>query len=136
MRGLAVGLPLLLIAVVASAPGSVRARVQGNPESAKIKNPVAATPESIAAGAPLFRRHCAVCHGLKGDGGLGDDNNPPAPNLVDSEWRRGSSDGEIFSNIKDGVMPELYMGPWGDQIKDEDIWNIVNYVRSLAKKQQ
>jgi mono/diheme cytochrome c family protein len=26
------------------------------------------------------------------------------------------------------------MGAFGDQLKDEDVWNVVNYVRSLAKK--
>jgi hypothetical protein len=26
------------------------------------------------------------------------------------------------------------MGPWGDRLKDPDIWNIVNFLRSIAKK--
>ena len=41
---------------------------------------------------------------------------------------------EIFSVIKNGVPPDLAMEPWGDRIKDPDIWNVVNYIRSLAKK--
>jgi mono/diheme cytochrome c family protein len=36
--------------------------------------------------------------------------------------------------IKNGVPPDLAMEPWGDRIKDPDIWNVVNYIRSLAKK--
>jgi len=36
--------------------------------------------------------------------------------------------------IKNGVPPELNMIPFADQIKDPDIWNVVNYVRSLAKQ--
>jgi mono/diheme cytochrome c family protein len=32
------------------------------------------------------------------------------------------------------VPPELNMEPWGDRINDANIWNVVNYLRSLAKK--
>jgi mono/diheme cytochrome c family protein len=28
----------------------------------------------------------------------------------------------------------LNMEPWGDRIKDDDIWSVVNYIRSIAKK--
>jgi cbb3-type cytochrome c oxidase subunit III len=107
---------------------------QGNPEAAKIKNPVASTPESIAAGKATFQRYCAVCHGTTAEGGSGSDISPPAPNLTDDEWQHGSTDGEVFSVIKNGVPPDLNMEPWGDRIKEEDIWKVVNYVRSLAKK--
>ena len=107
---------------------------QGNPEAAKIQNPVAATPASIAAGKEVYRRYCAVCHGTTAEGGSGSDISPPAPNLTDNVWKRGSTDGEIFDVIKNGVPPDLNMEPWGDRIKDPDIWNLVNFVRSLAKK--
>jgi mono/diheme cytochrome c family protein len=106
---------------------------QGNPEAAKVKNPVAATPESIAAGKQLYTRYCAVCHGTSGRGGSGSDISAPAPDLTDNEWKHGSTDGEIFDVIKNGVPPDLNMEPWGDRIKDTDIWNVVNYVRSLKK---
>ena len=107
---------------------------QGNPEAAKLKNPVAATSESVAAGKQVYTRYCAVCHGTTAEGGSGSDISPPAPDLTDAEWKRGGTDGEIFSVIKNGVPPDLNMEPWGDRIKDPDIWNVVNYVRSLAKK--
>jgi mono/diheme cytochrome c family protein len=107
---------------------------QGNPEAAKVKNPVAATPESIAAGKQTYTRYCAVCHGTNAEGGSGSDISPPAPDLTDAEWKHGSTDGEIFDVIKNGVPPDLSMEPFGDRIKDPEIWNVVNYVRSLAKK--
>ena len=68
------------------------------------------------------------------EGGPGNDLIPAAPDLTDKEWKHGSTDGEIFSAIKNGVPPELNMVPFGDQIKDTEIWNVVNYIRSLAKK--
>ena len=107
---------------------------QGNPEAAKIPNPVAADAASLATGKQVYTRYCAVCHGVNAEGGSGSDISPPAPDLTDKEWKRGATDGEIFSVIKNGVPPDLAMEPWGDRIKDPDIWNVVNYIRSLAKK--
>ena len=119
-------LPASLAGVVALA--------QGNADAAKMRNPAAATAESIAAGKQLYTRYCAVCHGTTGQGGSGSDISAPAPDLTDAEWKLGSTDGEIFFVIKNGVPPDLNMEPWGDRIKDPDIWNLVNFLRSLAKK--
>ena len=125
---------LVLVGLLLACLTGIVMRAQGNPEAAKIKNPVAPTPESLSTGKQVYQRYCAVCHGSNGEGGSGSDISAPAPDLTDSEWRRGSTDGEIFSVIKNGVPPDLNMEPWGDRIKDADIWNVVNYVRSLAKK--
>ena len=127
LRTLIVAIPALYLAVTAAA-------AQGNPEAAKVRNPVAASAESTAAGKATYGRYCAVCHGITAEGGSGSDISPPAPDLTDNEWKRGSSDGEMFSVIKNGVPPDLSMEPWGDRIKDPDIWNLVNYLRSIAKK--
>jgi cbb3-type cytochrome c oxidase subunit III len=107
---------------------------QGNGEAAKLKNPVAASPESVAAGKTLFTKTCAPCHGVNATGGSGNDISPPSPDLTDAEWQHGGTDGEIFTNIKEGIPPDLNMGPFGERLKDNDIWNIVNYLRSIAKK--
>lgn len=99
-----------------------------------MKNPVAATPDSLSEGKRLYQRHCASCHGSNAEGGAGNDLIPAAPDLTGKAWKHGSSDGEIFSSIKNGVPPELNMIPFGDQLKDTDIWNVVNYLRSIEKK--
>ncbi len=106
---------------------------QGNPEAAKLKNPVASNPASIAAGKTAYAK-CASCHGINGEGGPGNDLIPAAPSLVDDQWDHGSSDGEIFDSIKNGVAPDFNMVPYKDQLKDDEIWSIVNYLRSIAKK--
>jgi mono/diheme cytochrome c family protein len=113
---------------------SVAVNAQGNPAAAKVSNPVPVSPESIAAGKRVYTRYCAVCHGISGEGGSGSDISAPAPDLTDPEWKHGSTDGEVFYVIKNGVPPALNMEPWGDRIEDPDIWNVVNYVRTLAKK--
>ena len=102
--------------------------------AAAVTNPVAATPASVAAGEQTYRKSCAPCHGIKAEGGSGNDLIPASPDLTDDTWDHGSSDGAIFDNIKNGVAPDFNMTPWKDQLKDEEIWNVVNYLRSIAKK--
>ncbi len=112
---------------------AVLARPQGNPEAAKVKNPVPTTAESIAAGKKAYAK-CASCHGVDGEGGPGNDLIPAAPSLVDDQWDHGSSDGEMFNNIKNGIGPDFNMVPFKDQLKDDEIWSLVNYLRSIRQK--
>ncbi|HZI27477.1 MAG TPA: c-type cytochrome [Gemmatimonadaceae bacterium] len=107
---------------------------QGDPAHAAVKNPVMSTPESIAAGKALFTKTCAPCHGVNATGGSGNDISPPSPDLTDAEWQHGGTDGEIFFNVKEGIPPDLNMGPFKARLKDDDIWSVVNYLRSIAKK--
>ena len=60
---------LTLIAPVTIGQGRQGATA-GNPEARQLKNPVAAAPESIAAGRQAFQKFCAACHNkdAKGDG--------------------------------------------------------------------
>lgn len=109
---------------------------QGNPEAAKVRNPVDATPESVAAGKLIYQKNCATCHGINGQGGPGNDLIPAAPALTGDKWKHGSTDGEIFDNIRNGIGPNFNMIPWKDQLQDPDIWNVVNYLRSIAKNNQ
>jgi mono/diheme cytochrome c family protein len=121
----------IFILAAGLACGGSAAAGQAGP--APLRNPIAATPESIAAGRSAYRKQCASCHGTSGEGGPGNDLIPAAPSLVDDQWDHGSADGEIFSNIRNGVAPDFNMVPFKDKLTDDDIWNVVNYVRSLAK---
>jgi mono/diheme cytochrome c family protein len=129
-------LQMCLVVFSVASPIAAVTIAQGNAEAARVRNPVAATTESLGDGKRIYQRYCASCHGSNAEGGPGNDLIPAAPDLTDKEWQHGSSDGEIFSVIKNGVPPELNMVPFGDQIKDSEIWNVVNYIRSLAKKNQ
>ena len=123
----------LIAALVLACAARIVTSAQGNPEAAKMKNPNASTPESIAAGKVVYTK-CAPCHGSNGEGGPGNDLIPAAPSLLGDAWSHGSTDGEIFTNIKIGVAPDFNMVPFKDKLKDDDIWNVVNYIRSLKKK--
>jgi mono/diheme cytochrome c family protein len=114
--------------------GGIVLFAQGNAAAAAMKNPVAATPDSVAAGQGAYRKSCAPCHGINAEGGSGNDLIPASPDLTDDMWDHGSTDGAIFDNIKNGVAPDFNMTPWKDQLKDDEIWNVVNYLRSIAKK--
>ena len=46
----------------------------------------------------------------------------------------GGTDGEIFTVIRDGVGPEYVMGPWKDRLPEQELWHVVNYIKSLAAK--
>jgi cytochrome c oxidase cbb3-type subunit 3 len=124
----------LLTALVLAWLGRIVIAAQGNPEAAKVVNPTATTPESVAAGKLGFQKFCAPCHGVNAQGGPGNDLIPAAPDLTDDAWDHGSTDGEIFENIKNGVAPDFNMIPWKDKLKDPDVWDVVNYLRSIAKK--
>ena len=133
---------LVLVFGIVCLTGSVigrQATAKGDPEAAKIKNPVGATPESIAAGQKAYQTLCAGCHGKDAKGGITisvieDRGGNQPPDLTDDTWDHGSSDGEIFTVVKKGIAPEFFMAPWEGRISDEEIWNMVNYVKSLSQK--
>lgn len=52
--------------------------------------------------------------------------------MTDAEWVHGGTDGEIFSNIRNGIGPKFDMKSMRSRMTDTDIWNVVNYIRSLG----
>ena len=42
------------------------------------------------------------------------------------------TDGEIFTNIRNGIGPDSAMKSWKSRMTDAEIWNVVNYLRSLG----
>ena len=112
------------------------ARPHERPAPQGLTNPIAATPASVAAGAALYGTHCATCHGPtgRGDGRLAAATaayGARPSNLADATWRHGGSDGEIFAAIRDGIGPDFAMDAFRGRLSEPDIWNLVNYLRSL-----
>jgi mono/diheme cytochrome c family protein len=107
----------------------------GSEEGKKLKNPVASTPDSIKAGQASFQKYCRFCHGndAKGNGPMAPEGTHPS-DLTDDKWDRGSTDGEIFLVIKEGAGPKLDMKGFKSKMTDPEIWNVVNYLRSLHGK--
>jgi mono/diheme cytochrome c family protein len=95
----------------------------------KLKNPVAFTKKSITKGRDTFLRNCVGCHGDNGKALI--DVVADATDLTDPKgYRDGTSEGEIFRSIRDGAGAS--MPSFKSQIeKDEDLWNLVNFIHSL-----
>src|SRR5918999_6251482 len=131
---MAIGVTSLALGVALSAQHKDTAHRHG--DAAKMKNPVAASAESIAAGRKLYDRHCAECHGDtgKGDGMAGEGLDEKPSNLADADWEHGSTDGEMFVVIRDGAGPKSEMKPFGKKIPGRQIWDVVNFVRTLNKR--
>lgn len=98
----------------------------------KMKNPVKSDAASIAAGKVLYNKHCASCHGKKGmgDGTKAAQLDTSPGDFTDKSFAS-QPDGSLFYKTLEGRddMPS-YKKKIPDQ---EDIWNVVNYMRTLAK---
>src|SRR5579859_180117 len=98
---------------------------------AQTKNPYAGDAKVAKMGEGQFRINCAFCHGLGARGG------GRGPDLTRPK-RHGSSDEEIFHNVHDGIagtaMPPATSGGIGVGMTDEEIWQVVTYIRSVEKK--
>jgi cbb3-type cytochrome c oxidase subunit III len=98
-------------------------------EAKKLKSPVTFSKESIARGRELFARNCTACHGNDGKSQV--DVVANATDLTEPKmWRSGTAEGEIFRSIRDGAgdtMPSFK----AQFRKEEDLWHLVNFIRSL-----
>jgi mono/diheme cytochrome c family protein len=102
-------------------------------DAAQKTNPIKPTAESLARGKRQFGYDCAMCHGKAGDGSgdVAADMKLKMKNHTDPATLKNLTDGELFYIIKKG---KDQMPPEGDRVKNEEIWDMVNYVRSFAKK--
>jgi len=129
-----VSILMLSFAALLSVVSAAQVKKGGNPEAAKIANPVEKTPDSISAGRRVYQRMCARCHGPAGKGDGSTTGTAQPFDLTDDKWEYGASDGEIFSAIRDGVS--IDMDGYAGRVSDADIWNTVNYLRSLGPEKK
>ena len=102
-------------------------------DNARKDNPIPSNPESLARGKKQYGYDCVMCHGKDGSG-KGDvavDLKLKMNDETDAALLKDHADGELFYIIKKG---KDRMPPEGDRVKDEIIWDMVNYIRSFAKK--
>jgi len=76
----------------------------------------------------LYQKHCAVCHGARGEGGLGGA-------LNQGEWQHAKTDEERTRVIRDG-LPDLGMQGFGDVLNEKEIRALVIYMRELETMAQ
>jgi mono/diheme cytochrome c family protein len=99
--------------------------------AAASKAPLPYTASSIARGKQFYLRQCVECHDQDGKGlGRRDFNGTPPADLTDPEaWTYGTSPEAIFLSIRNGTKED--MPGYKDKLQDEQIWHVVNFVRSL-----
>jgi mono/diheme cytochrome c family protein len=116
--------------VILSQPSQVTAAQSATADQ---DNPVKPTPESLAKAKKLFGYDCAMCHGDTGDGkgDLASDFKTKPRDYTDPASLKDFTDAQLFTIIKDGKGD---MPPEGKRAKTDDIWGLVNYIRTLAKK--
>lgn len=130
------GLALWTFAIVCGLSLSLAAQSASSrrrAEAARMVNSVPASDESIDLGRRIYFTECAACHGelADGDSKMSYSLDPVPPSLVDDETKFGSSDGEMFVVIRDGVK-DTSMKPYSDILTEPQMWSVVNYLRTLA----
>jgi cytochrome c oxidase cbb3-type subunit III len=116
---------LSLCLAMITAPAVARA-------AADDRNPLADEPKAVKAGEYEFRINCALCHGLGARGG------GRGPDLTRAQKKHAHSDAEIFQVISNGIagtaMPANGTNGQGVGMTDEEIWQIIAYIRSQEVK--
>ncbi len=89
-------------------------------------------------GAHWFSFYCVHCHGwtAKGDGPTAARLDPRPRNLTNGNYTNYITNLQLFGAIKGGgEFRNLSnsMPPWGNVLQDQDIWNVIAFIRSLAK---
>ena len=98
-------------------------------------NPLPASAENIRAGERNFAAYCMVCHGLDGQNTgvpFADKMSPPVPPL-NSRAVQAYTDGQVHWIIKNGISPSG-MPASRDIFHDEEMWQLVLYIRHLPPK--
>jgi len=99
--------------------------------SAFLRNPIPRSADSIARGRQLFAKDCAVCHGAEGKG----DGVAALPQRPDDLSRIAPPpifpDGVIAYRILNGVN---LMPAFKTTFSENEVWDLLNFIRSLAPK--
>jgi cytochrome c oxidase cbb3-type subunit 3 len=100
--------------------------------TAAAQNPLAGDPKAVKAGEYEFRINCALCHGLGAHGG------GRGPDLTRAQKKHTHSDADMFQVISNGIagtaMPANGTNGQGVGMTEEEIWQIIAYIRSQEVK--
>jgi mono/diheme cytochrome c family protein/Tol biopolymer transport system component len=97
-------------------------------------NPFKVDAQSILAGQKLYLTNCVPCHGPtgKGDGPSAAGLNPRPADFSQHMVPGKHTDGQVFLWIKNGY-PNSAMPAWGQRLTDEQIWQLVGYLRTYGQ---
>ena len=89
---------------------------------------------AVIRGSIAFRTYCVLCHGAegKGDGRAAKMYTPRPANLTVSPFNDTYKE-MIIRGGGASVGRSAYMPPWGDELTDEQIRDVVAFLRELRK---
>ncbi|OGW49990.1 MAG: hypothetical protein A2Z50_02180 [Nitrospirae bacterium RBG_19FT_COMBO_42_15] len=95
---------------------------------------VAFAKGDAAKGKTVFAANCAMCHGDagKGDGAAGAALTPKPRNFADKALMSKKTDDDLFKVVTKG-SPNTGMAPYEKMLSEDDRWNAIAFIRSLAK---
>ncbi|MCI0404297.1 MAG: cytochrome c [Acidobacteria bacterium] len=99
------------------------------------KNPTPDDEATVKAGGRHFQHHCQVCHGLDGQNTgvpFAKNMDPPVEELTSKDVQE-YTDGQLKWIIQNGIAPSG-MPAWKDILDDEEMWQMVRYIRHLPPK--
>ena len=100
-----------------------------------VKNPIPFSADAAKEGQEHFGHHCGICHGLDGQASgvpFATRMQPPVPDLTSKDVQD-YADGQLKWIIENGIGPSGMPG-WKGDLTDEEMWNIVHYIRHLPAK--
>jgi mono/diheme cytochrome c family protein len=97
-----------------------------------VSAPVELTDQRARDGFRIYRDACVYCHGApqQDPGDIGKGLNPKAPYLGDTV--PGWTTAQLFWIVKNGIKM-TGMAPYGESLKDDEIWNVVAFIRKLPE---
>jgi mono/diheme cytochrome c family protein len=100
-----------------------------------LTSPLPSSPKIVEQGKALYhgKGTCFNCHGKDGDGNgpLAAQLDPSPRNFQHDGFWRHRTEGEIFWVIKNGSVGSSMVG-FNEQLTDEEIWSLIQYMRSFA----
>jgi mono/diheme cytochrome c family protein len=132
---------ILLVGCKASTPGKVETTVANEAKhevtvgGKDVKNPIAYTPDAAREGGEHFQHHCQICHGLDGQGTgvpIAANMQPPVADLASKDVQD-YTDGQLKWIMENGIA-YTGMPKWKGILTDEEMWNMVHYIRHLPPK--
>jgi len=96
------------------------------------------TAHAAESGKDMYKTYCWQCHGMNADGmGLNIPDMSVQPrDHTDVKSMTARSDDELFRAIRDGgqaIDKSILMPGWGEVLSEEDIQNLVRYLRELCR---
>ena len=112
---------LILILLVLLPPGLALAQTKGDPKAGKVQ----------------YDANCIGCHGAtgKGDGAAAAALNPKPQDHTNGKSMNALTDKYLFDIIRNGgkaVQKAAIMPAANKKLTDQDVWDMVAYIRSLA----